>query len=70
MKYNMIDYNPRYKIIHSHYIDTDAFVSSIITSKNIDDLHNLSDFYDFSIKNKNHRIFSNKKKKVVGSFKK
>ena len=70
MKHNMINYNPGYKFVHCHYINTESFVSSVISGKNIEDLHNLKDLHDFRFLNKNHGIFSNKREKVVGSFKK
>ena len=55
--------------IQLHYIDTDAFVLSLETQNIIEDLKNLEDIFDFSNLNKNHELFSNKNKKVIGKFK-
>ena len=50
-------------------IDSDSFVLSI-RSKIINiDLKNLERLFDFSNLNKDHEIFSNNNKKVVGKFK-
>ena len=54
--------------IQLHYMDTDSFVLSINTKDVIKDLKNLEDIFDFSNLDKNHEIFSNKKK-VIGKFK-
>ena len=53
-----------------HYMDCDSFVLSIETENIINDLKNLEDLFDFSNLDKNHELFSNKNKKVVGKFKK
>ena len=55
--------------IQLHYMDCDSFVLSIKTQNIINDLKNLEDLFDFSNLNKNHELFSNKNKKVVGKFK-
>ena len=55
--------------IKLHYMDCDSFVLSIETQNIIDDLKNLEDLFDFSNLNKNHELFRNKNKKVVGKFK-
>ena len=55
--------------IQLHYMDCDSFVLSIETQNIINDLKNLEDLFDFSNLNKNHDLFSNKNKKVVGKFK-
>ena len=55
--------------IQLHYIDCDSFVLSIKTQDIIKDLYNLKDLFDFSNLNKEHKLFSNKNKKVVGKFK-
>ena len=55
--------------IQLHYMDTDSFVLSVNTKDIIKDLKNLEDIFDFSNLNKNHEIFSNKNKKVIGKFK-
>ena len=51
------------------YMDCDKFVLSIETQNIINDLKNLEDLFDFSNLDKNHELFSNKNKKVVGKFK-
>ena len=55
--------------IQLHYIDCDSFVLSIETENIINDLKYLENLFDFSNLNKNHELFSNKNKKVVGKFK-
>ena len=50
-------------------MDCDSFVLSIETENIINDLKNLEDLFDFSNLDKNHELFSNKNKKVVGKFK-
>ena len=52
-----------------HYIDTDSFVLSVNTKDFIKDLKNLEDIFDFSNLDKNHELFSNKNKKLIGFFK-
>ena len=52
-----------------HYIDCDSFVLSFRTQNVINDLKNLEEIFDFSNLNKNHELFSEKNKKVVGKFK-
>ena len=55
--------------IQLHYIVTDAFVLSVNTNDIIRDLKNLEDTFDFSNLDKNHELFSNNNKKVIGKFK-
>ena len=55
--------------IQLHYMDCDSFILSIETENIIIDLKNLEGFFDFSNLDKNHELFSNKNKKVVGKFK-
>ena len=43
-------------------MDTDSFVLSVNTKDSIKDLKNLEDIFDFSNLDKNHELFSNKKK--------
>ena len=50
-------------------MDTDSFVLSVKTKDFIKDLKNLEDLFDFSNLEKNHELFSNKNKKVIGFFK-
>ena len=50
-------------------MDTDSFVLSENTEDNIKDLKNLEDIFDFSNLDKNHELFSNKIKKVIGKYK-
>ena len=57
------------KNIQLHYMDTDSFVLSVNTKDIIKDLKNLEDIFDFSNLDKNHELFSNKNKKVIGKFK-
>ena len=52
-----------------HYIDTDGMFLSMKTTDIIKDLKNLEDIFDFSNLDKNHELFSEKNKKVVGKFK-
>ena len=54
--------------IQLHYMDTDSFVLGVNTKDIIKDLKNLEDIFDFSNLDKNHELFSNKKK-VIGKFK-
>ena len=53
-----------------HYIDTDAFVLSVYTKDNVNDLKNLEDIFDFSKLDENHELFSEKNKERVGFFSK
>ena len=55
--------------IKLHYMDCDSFVLSIETENIIINLKNLGEFFVFSNLDKNHELFSNKNKKVVGKFK-
>ena len=52
--------------IQLHFIDTDAFVLSVNTEDIIKDLKNLQDMFDFSNLDKNHHLFRNKNKKLIG----
>ena len=55
--------------IQLHCMATDSFVLSVNTKDIIKDLKNLEDIFDFSNLDKNHELFSNKNKKVIGFFK-
>ena len=55
--------------IQLHYMDTDSFVLSVKTKDIIKDLKNLEDMFDFTNLEKNHELFSNKNKNVIGKFK-
>ena len=56
--------------IHLHYMDTDSFVLSVNTKDIIKDLKKkLENIFDFSNLDKNHELFSNKNKKVLGRYK-
>ena len=55
--------------IQLHYMDTDSFVLSVNTKDIIKDLKNLEDMFDFSNLDKNHELFSNKNKNVIGKIK-
>ena len=55
--------------IRLHYMDTDSFVLSVNTKDSFKDLKNLEDIFDFNNLDKNHELFSNKNKKVIGFFK-
>ena len=55
--------------IQLHYMDTDSLVLSANTKDIIKDMRNLEDIFDFSNLDKNHKLFSNKNKKVIGKFK-
>ena len=50
-------------------MDIDSFILSVNTKHIIKDLKNLEYIFDFSNLDKNHELFSNKKKKVNGKFK-
>ena len=52
-----------------HYMDTDSFVLSINTKDIIRDLKILEHIFDFSNLDKNHKLLSNKNKKVIGTVK-
>ena len=55
--------------IQLHYMDTDSFVLSFRTQNVINNLKNLEEIFDFSNLNKEHELFSNVNKKVLGKFK-
>ena len=57
------------KNLQLHYIDTDGMILSMKTKDIIKDLENLEDIFDFSNLDKNHELFSNRNKKVIGKFK-
>ena len=59
----------RQENIQFYYIDTDAFVLSMNTKDIIKDLKYLEDIFGFINLEKNHELFSNKNKKVIGNFK-
>ena len=50
-------------------MDCDSFVLSLKTENVTKDFKNLEDVFDFSSLDKDHEIFSNKNKKVIGKFK-
>ena len=50
-------------------MDTDSFVLSVKTKDIVKDLKNSEDIFDLSNLDKNHELFSNKNKKVIGFFK-
>ena len=52
-----------------HYFDTDGMFLSMRTKDIIKDLKNLEDIFDFSYLDKNHELYSEKNKKVIGKFK-
>ena len=52
-----------------HYIDTDGIILSMKTKDIIEDLKNLEDVFDFSNLDKNHELYSERNRKVVGKFK-
>ena len=52
-----------------HYIDTDGMFLSTKIQNIINDLKNLEDIFDFSNFDKNHEIYSERNKKVIGRFK-
>ena len=52
-----------------HYIDTEGVFLSMKTKDIIKDLKNLEDIFDFSNLDKNHELFREKNKKVIGRFK-
>ena len=54
---------------HLYYMDTDSFVLNVNTKDIIKDLKNSEDIFDFSNLDKDHELFSNKNKKVIGKFK-
>ena len=56
------------KNLQLHYMDTGSFVLSVNTNDIIKDLKNLEDSFDSSNLDKNHEIFGNKNKKVIGKF--
>ena len=66
--YDVLQAYFRLENIQLHYMDCDSFVLSIETENIINDLKNLEDIFDFSNLNKNHKLFSNKNKKI-GKFK-
>ena len=56
--------------IQLHYMDTDSFVLSVNTKDSINDLKDLEHIIVFSNIDKNHELFINKNKKVLGKFEK
>ena len=50
-------------------MDCDSFVLSIKSENIIKDLKNLEDIFDFSNKDENHELYSEKNKKVLGKVK-
>ena len=51
------------------YIDTDGMFLSMKTKDIIKDLKKLEDIFDFCNLDKNHELYSEKNKKVIGEFK-
>ena len=51
------------------YIDTDGMFLSMKTENIIKDLKNLEDIFDFNNLDKNHELYSERNKKVIGKFK-
>ena len=56
------------KNLHLHYMDTDSFILSVNIKDITKDLKNLEGIFDFSNLDKNHKLFGNKNKKVIGKF--
>ena len=52
-----------------HYVDTDGMFLNMKTKNIIKDLKNVEDIFDFSNLDKNHELYSEKSKKVIGKFK-
>ena len=52
-----------------HYIDTDGMFLSMKTKNIIKDLKNLEDIFDFSNLDKNHDLYRERNKKMIGRFK-
>ena len=52
-----------------HFIDTDGMILSMKTKDIIKDLKKIEDIFDFSNLDKNHELYSEKNKKVIGKFK-
>ena len=52
-----------------HYMDTDSFVLTIKTDDLVKDLHHFRDDFDFSNLNRDHELYSNENKKVIGKMK-
>ena len=50
-------------------MDTDSFILSVNTKDTIQDLKKLKFKFEFSNPDKNHDLFSNKNKNVVGKIK-
>ena len=67
--YDVLQPYYRQENIQLHYMDTDSFVLSVNTKYIIKDLKNLENFFDFSNLDKNHELFSDKNKKLLGFFK-
>ena len=55
--------------IQLHYMDTDSFLLSVNTKDIVKDFKNLEEIFNFSNLDKYHELFSNKNKKVIGTFK-
>ena len=60
---------PYQENLQLHYVDTDGMKLSMRTENIIKDLKNLEDVFDFSNLDKNHELYNNKNKKVIGKFK-
>ena len=55
--------------LHLQYVDTDDMFLSMKTKDIIKDLKNLEDIFDFSNLDKNHELYSERNKKMIGKFK-
>ena len=67
--YDKLQHGFKQENIQLHYMDTDSFRLSVNTKDIIKNLKKLEDFFDFSKLKKNHELFSNKNKKVIGKYK-
>ena len=67
--YDKLQPNFGQEIIQLHFIDCDSLVLKLKTENVIKDLKNLKVIFDFSTLDKDHELFSNKNKKVIGKFK-
>ena len=57
------------KNLQLHYIDTDGMIWSMRLENIFEDLKKIEDIFDFSNLDKNHDLFSEKNKRVIGKFK-
>ena len=54
------------KSLQLHYIDTDGMILSMKTKDIIKELKDLEDIFDISNLDKNHEIYNEKNKKIIG----